>query len=102
MLREGGHELGVAGERGFFEIGVDEAFVCGCSFCGIVHEEGVEQLESGGVQPFEDHLEMIVRLDFKFKVRQHWEIGVAGPNSLARSSEQVDDLVQLIDLGLAR
>ena len=68
VLREAGHELGVAGVGQLPEVGRLEALVRLGALRGVVHEEEVEEAEAGGAQPGEDRLQVVVRLGLQREV----------------------------------
>ena len=68
VLREAGHEFGVAGVRQLLEVGRLEALVGLGVLRGVVHEEEVEEAEAGRAQPREHRLQVVVRLLFQREI----------------------------------
>ena len=68
MLWEAWHELRVAGVGQLLEVGRLEALVGLGALGRVVHEEEVEEAQSGRAQPREDRLEVVVRLRLQGEV----------------------------------
>ena len=68
VLWEAGHELRVAGVGQLLEVGRLEALVGLGALRRVVHEEEVEEAQSGRAQPREDRLQVVVRLRLQGEV----------------------------------
>ena len=68
VLWKAGHELWVAGMGQLLEVGRLEALVGLGALRRVVHEEEVEEAQSGRAQPREDRLQVVVRLRLQGEV----------------------------------
>ena len=62
MLREGRHQLGVADLWGLAKVGGLQGLFGRGPLAGVVHEEEVEEAETGRAQPGEFVFQVVVRL----------------------------------------